>query len=171
MATRPPTITNRQKNIFPNPINNLHPKIPLLTQEITHPHVQILAKAMISKKQLTANRNNALHSTGPKSAEGKRRSRVNAVRHNLTGQLTFMTPEDRQAHDHFCQPLKQQHAVDREQAMLLSQLSLSQGLACDPARDGFVFSTVEINASTPPHKHLFDFSRQKASTLIVPHSR
>ena len=102
---------------------------------------------MISEKQLTANRNNALHS--------------------------FMTPEARQAHDHFCQPSSKpsQRAVDMEQAILLSRLSLSQGLACDPARDGFVFSTAEINASTPPHKHLFDFSRQKASTLIVPHSR
>ena len=36
-ATRPPTITNPQKNLFPNPINNLHPKLPPLTQEITYP--------------------------------------------------------------------------------------------------------------------------------------
>ena len=74
-------------------------------REVTHSHALILAKAMTSEKQLAANRANALHSTGPRSLEGKRRSRVNAVRHNLTGQLTFMTPEDRQAHDHFCQPL------------------------------------------------------------------
>ena len=43
---------------------------------------------------------------------------------------------------------KQQQAVAMEQARLLSQLSLSQGVAYDPARDGFVFSSAAINAST-----------------------
>ena len=204
---------------------------------------------MISEKQLNANRNNSLHSTGPKSAEGKRRSRVNAVRHNLTGQLTFMTPEDRQAHDHFCQPLietlkpenpveqqlahlvaedswrlnharaletrilatmptdsaaitetlkqlqlltlydqrinrsfkqnlqqlkalqterKQQHAVDMEQARLLSQLSLSQGRAYDPARDGFVFSSAEINASTDRNNRLNEAKALAQPASLIP---
>ena len=190
---------------------------------------------MISEKQLAANRANALHSTGPRSFEGKRRSRVNAVRHNLTGQVIFMSPEDRHAHDIFCHQLietfkpenpveqqlahmvaedswrlnharalksrilatmphdpasttetlkqlqlitlyeqrinrafrqnmqqlqalqaerKQQHALDMEEARLLSQLSLSQGVSYDPARDGFVFSSAEINASTDRNNRL-----------------
>ena len=60
---------------------------------------------MISDKQLAANRNNARLSTGPKTVEGRNRSRLNALRHGLTGQVTTMTDEDRAAHDQFSQPL------------------------------------------------------------------
>ena len=56
---------------------------------------------MISEKQLAANIRNAQHSTGPKTEEGKRTSSHNACRHNLTGQVTAMTDEDRVAHDAF----------------------------------------------------------------------
>jgi hypothetical protein len=40
------------------------------------------------------NRANAQHSTGPKSAEGKQRSSLNALRHGLTGQIVVMPGED-----------------------------------------------------------------------------
>jgi hypothetical protein len=56
---------------------------------------------MISEKQHDANIRNAQHSTGPKTEEGKRTSSHNACRHNLTGQVTAMTDEDRIAHDQF----------------------------------------------------------------------
>jgi hypothetical protein len=41
---------------------------------------------MTSLKQLAANRLNALKSTGPRSEQGKRRSRQNALRHGLTAE-------------------------------------------------------------------------------------
>jgi hypothetical protein len=62
---------------------------------------------MITKKQLQANRNNARLSTGPKTAEGRQRSRLNALRHGLTGQVTTMTEEDRAARDKFSEALIQ----------------------------------------------------------------
>lgn len=43
---------------------------------------------MISQKKLEANRRNARRSTGPKSTEGKARSRLNAVSHGLAAQLS-----------------------------------------------------------------------------------
>jgi hypothetical protein len=44
---------------------------------------------MTSLKQIEANRRNALKSTGPTSAEGKERSRCNAVRHGLTAETVI----------------------------------------------------------------------------------
>jgi hypothetical protein len=56
---------------------------------------------MLSEKQLEANRANAQKSTGPKSTEGKERSRLNAYRHGLTAQVLVMTDEDMQAYNKF----------------------------------------------------------------------
>src|SRR6202167_6065911 len=54
---------------------------------------------MTSEKQIEANRANAQQSRGPTSDAGRKRSRMNALRHGLTGQVTTMTEEDRAAHD------------------------------------------------------------------------
>jgi hypothetical protein len=67
---------------------------------------------MISEKQLEANRRNALLSTGPKTEAGRNRSRMNALRHGLTGQVTTMTDEDRAAHDQFSKALMKDLAPD-----------------------------------------------------------
>ena len=40
------------------------------------------------------NRENAQHSTGPKTPEGKKKSALNALRHGLTGQVVVMPTED-----------------------------------------------------------------------------
>jgi hypothetical protein len=57
---------------------------------------------MTSEKQIAANRENALRSTGPKTDTGKQTSSLNALRHGLTGQVDLMPAEDREAHDKFC---------------------------------------------------------------------
>jgi hypothetical protein len=44
------------------------------------------------------NRANAQHSTGPKTAEGKKQSSLNALRQGLTGQIVVMPTEDLQAY-------------------------------------------------------------------------
>lgn len=44
------------------------------------------------------NKKNAQHSTGPKTAAGKQRSSLNALRHGLTGQIVVMPNEDLQAY-------------------------------------------------------------------------
>ena len=48
---------------------------------------------MASAKQLAANRANAAKSTGPITEAGKLNSRLNAVKHGLTGHTVLRTPE------------------------------------------------------------------------------
>ena len=50
---------------------------------------------MSTDSQIEANRLNAQHSSGPVTATGKARSRLNAVRDNITGQVTSLNDEDR----------------------------------------------------------------------------
>jgi hypothetical protein len=49
---------------------------------------------MSTSTRTEINRANAQHSTGPKSAEGKQKSSLNALRHGLTGQIVVMPTED-----------------------------------------------------------------------------
>ena len=46
------------------------------------------------EKRADINRRNAQKSTGPKTQEGKDRVRLNACRHNITGQTMVMFPKD-----------------------------------------------------------------------------
>jgi hypothetical protein len=76
---------------------------------------------MATEKQLEANRNNALLSTGANTAAGHNRSRMNAFRHGLTGQVTTMTDEDRAAHDQFSSALIKDLAPDGAMETQLAQ--------------------------------------------------
>jgi hypothetical protein len=58
--------------------------------------------AHISEAQLEANRQNAQKSTGPRTEEGKKRCRINATRHGLTGQFHAFSHEDKRAFDEHC---------------------------------------------------------------------
>jgi hypothetical protein len=49
---------------------------------------------MTSFRQIEANRRNALRSTGPKTEDGKRQSRRNAIRHGLTAETVVVALED-----------------------------------------------------------------------------
>src|SRR5260370_26217399 len=51
---------------------------------------------MSSEKQQLANQQNALKSTGPKTAEGKEQSRRNALQHGMAGAGTVLTSKDAQ---------------------------------------------------------------------------
>ena len=52
---------------------------------------------MVSENKIEANRRNAQKSTGPKSAEGKSRSRLNGLKHGMRANLLVLPGEDAEA--------------------------------------------------------------------------
>jgi hypothetical protein len=60
----------------------------------------------MTEAQLNARRENAKHSTGPRTDSGKKRSSLNAVRHGLTGQIIVHTPEDQEAFTKHCDGIR-----------------------------------------------------------------
>jgi len=48
----------------------------------------------ITEEKLNANRENAQHSTGPRTDEGKSRPKLNGLRHGLSGQTVVLPTED-----------------------------------------------------------------------------
>ena len=62
---------------------------------------------MISSSQSAANIANAQQSTGPKTEAGKQRTRLNAYRHRLTGQICIFTTEERAAFDQHCDGIRE----------------------------------------------------------------
>jgi hypothetical protein len=70
------------------------------------------------------NRENAQHSTGPKTEEGKRKSSLNALRHGLTGQIVVMPSEDIEAYQHHVKSF-----TERYQPKTTVESNLAQFLA------------------------------------------
>jgi hypothetical protein len=90
--------------------------------------------------QLTACRENAQPSTGPRTPEGKKRSSLNAFRHGLTGQIIMHTPmsaqaklcavgEDEQAFKKHCDGIREALAP-----IGALELDLAQAIAEDRSR-------------------------------------
>jgi len=81
---------------------------------------------MSSLKQIEANRLNAPKSTGPRTEEGKRRSRCNAVRHGLTAETVIAGFEDPQDYESFEATIVADYdpatAVERELVLRLASV-------------------------------------------------
>jgi hypothetical protein len=56
----------------------------------------------LTDAKLNANKENAQHSTGPRTPEGKARASLNATRHGLTGQTVVMPGENLEIYGSFC---------------------------------------------------------------------
>jgi hypothetical protein len=61
---------------------------------------------MASEKQVSANRRNAIKSTGPKTSNGKQQSRRNAMRHGLTAATVVTAIEDSQEFEQFAAAIR-----------------------------------------------------------------
>jgi hypothetical protein len=81
---------------------------------------------MTSLRQIEANRRNALKSTGPTTAEGKQRSRCNAIRHGLTAETVIAVLENSEAYQAFetavTSDYEAETAVERELVLRLASV-------------------------------------------------
>jgi hypothetical protein len=81
---------------------------------------------MSSFKQIEANRRNALKSTGPTTAEGKQRSRCNAIRHGLTAETVIAGLENSEDYEAFeaavISDYDAETAVERELVLRLASI-------------------------------------------------
>jgi hypothetical protein len=79
---------------------------------------------MTTDKQIIANRQNALHSTGPRTGSGKRRSRRNAIRHGLTAETVIGTLEDAADYKAFERAIKSDYSPQTAiEGQLISRLA------------------------------------------------
>src|SRR5580658_3993259 len=91
----------------------------------------------MTEAQLTANRENAQLSTGPRTAAGRKRSSLNAFRHGLTGQIVIHTPEDEQAFKKHCDGIREALApvgaleIDLAQAIAEDRWRLNRARALE----------------------------------------
>jgi hypothetical protein len=75
---------------------------------VARPHgLRSEVKHIASPAQLNANVANAQKSTGPKTEKGKHRTRLNAYRHGLTGQICLLTADEHEAFDQHCSGIRE----------------------------------------------------------------
>src|ERR1700688_1542434 len=71
--------------------------------ESTIPNGSDRAAGRASSNRADVNRENAKKSTGPRTEAGKQRSKLNALRHGLTGQTVVLPTEDHSVYDRHAQ--------------------------------------------------------------------
>ena len=135
---------------------------------------------MSSLRQIAANRRNALKSTGPITADGKERSRGNAVRHGLTAETVIATLEDQEDYQAFEAAVIAEYdaesAVERELVLRLASVlwrlrratgmetALFESVTAEPGKVEHEFSgptLIEAAAPSDPNQlHLVATTRQ-----------
>src|SRR5262245_50409548 len=113
------------KNCGNKPIQS-QPPILQINRMICEQRLETQVRLMSTLKQIEANRLNALKSTGPKTPEGKRHSRCNAIRHGLTAETVIVGFEDADDYGAFeatvIADYDAQSAVERELVLRLASV-------------------------------------------------
>ena len=82
---------------------------------------------MATPAQITANQQNATHSTGPKTPEGKAAAARNATKHGLSGAFTVLPHEDQDEFDILLTCLRDEfHPANQHESFLVEQMAQSR---------------------------------------------
>ena len=117
---------------------------------------------MISQAKTEANRRNAKKSTGPRSAEGKNRSRFNAVKHGLSARTDVLPNEDpqefQQRMDEWTTDLRPRSKVERNLIERAARMSWQLDRA-DRAQTARLTACVE-DVARREHEEVMDLGRR-----------
>jgi hypothetical protein len=112
--------------------------------------------AMTSFRQIEANRRNARKSTGPRTEDGKQRSRCNAIRHGLTAETVIGALEDAEDYKAFEAAITAdydaQSAVERELVLRLASLLWRLRRATTMETGLFEIQADQLNGFRPPRQ-------------------
>ena len=113
------------------------------------------------------NRANSEHSTGPRTATGKQRSSLNALRHGLTAQTAVLPTEDPIAYQQHCRQFVDEHqpATATETHLVQELADTSWRLKRIPLLETDILSRAQSPASSPepPAFDIVDAHRLLAS--------
>src|SRR6266849_11043033 len=94
---------------------------------VDHAKGQLFMNTNDDLARIARNRENASHSTGPKTEAGKQRSSLNALRHGLTGHTIVLPSEDLAAYQRFTKrffdDLKPQGILEEQLVQTLADTS------------------------------------------------
>ena len=114
-------------------------------------------KPPLSPRALEANRRNAQRSTGPRTEEGKTKSRLNAARHRITTQVLILPPEEREVVEACCQPLVDNFKPEGPEELQLARAiaenywRLNQARAAVTNRIAFTAGSRQLEAMAECH--------------------
>src|SRR5437588_450731 len=80
-----------------------------------------IANGASSNNRAETNRENAKHSTGPRTEAGKQRCSLNALRHGLTGQTVVLPSDDLAAYQRHCKAFHDQYQPKNPTEVQLTQ--------------------------------------------------
>src|SRR5437016_10854244 len=80
-----------------------------------------IANGASSNNRAETNRENAKHSTGPRTEAGKQRSSLNALRHGLTGHTVVLPSDDLAAYERHCKGFFNQYQPKNPTEVQLTQ--------------------------------------------------
>jgi hypothetical protein len=119
---------------------------------------------MTTQKQVEANRRNATKCTGPKTAEGKAASRLNAFRHGLRARTLVQPGDDRSELDQLCAELEE--ACDPRnmpERLLVEKMALAEWQLVRLQRSESIVLLEQQGTIDAAHLPLFDrFSQFEA---------
>ncbi|MBI1323012.1 hypothetical protein GC170_07475 [bacterium] len=105
----PPTVSGTDRSGFAN---------------FEPPRIPAGADAPPLQRRIQANRDNARKSTGPRTSEGKARSRNNAIRHGLTSRLALPAETVHEIADHFWRLVQAYRPVDAVTVNAILELTI-----------------------------------------------
>src|SRR4051812_24921111 len=117
---------------------------------------------MATMKQIEANRRNALHSTGPKTPQGKAAVRFNALRHGLRARTAVLPGEQLEDFEELCDDLEAEwRPKSRTEQFYVEQMAVSQWklTRMEIAEQSIFAQTTDAKEQTPLLARLWQCQR------------